>query len=155
MQDDHREELNGEGAGPQPEPSAPEPSRSQSATPHPLEAPEQALGPDERDESAIPTRWERLRGNTTLIKVAAVSSFLVVGGGVALLALRQNEGAKQVSATNPNSFLDFVDTIAKDVTRKSPETHTVKSHTRKQHYGAGRAETKTVNISPYSRGSSS
>ena len=155
MQDDHREELNSQGSEPQPESSVPEPSRSQSATPHPLDASEQALGPDERDENAIPTRWKRLRGNSTLKKVATVGSFLVVGGGVALLALSQREGGKPANATNLDNIIDIADDIAKNIARRSPEEHAVKSHTRKQRYGPGRTETRTVNIRSYSRGSSS
>lgn len=113
------------------------------------------VGTCEQDVRQIMTHWQRIKKHPAFKAVLSVGGFGAICG-VTVLTLKLHEGTGYLSDTvlekAPEITEAAFDGIRGEAIRKTPSEHLVSGHQRSQHYGPGRTETKTVQISPHSRG---
>lgn len=75
-----------------------------------------------------------------------------------VLATRSDEKIEQAGTSVVKANRDSTEAVFEGVDegagRKSPIEHLVSGHQRSQRYGPGGAESRTIQVSPYSRGDS-
>lgn len=115
----------------------------------------------EQDVSQNPTHKQRFK-EYPAFKRRAFKTVLAVGiaviGGAVVWASRSDEEIEQAGTSVLKGARETSDAgfegAGEGASRKSPSEHLVGGHERSQHYGPNGAETRTIKVSPYSRGGS-
>lgn len=101
------------------------------------------------------TRWQKIKEHRLFKPALAVGSAVVIGG-IAFVAAKSPATSETVKALIVDGLLAVApeaDHAASEASkRKPPAEHPVGGHQRNQRFGPGRAETKVVEIGPYTRG---
>ncbi|MBP2412042.1 hypothetical protein JOF48_000841 [Arthrobacter stackebrandtii] len=109
----------------------------------------------EQAEEGSTTRWQRIKGHRYFKPALAIGGLVTIGG-ISFFAAKSpeaREAAKDLFIDGLSEIVHESGNVTSEASkRKSPAGHTVSSHERRQHFGPGRTETKTVPIPSYPRG---